>query len=287
MLFLSLKRENIQKEIDELEEQKELLIKEINKKLDEKNILLEEVNRISNEKNALHSKIRNRENFFIKHELMAIDTLTGLEFEEYFAKILLKLGYDANVTKASGDDGGDIIASKDNVKYVFQCKNYSDVVGNKAVQEVYTAKDIHKCDKAIVITNNYFTKQAKKEAEILCIELWNRDVLLKLLYEAFEFDVNNIDKKIYLKNTNKIDEILLEDDEDDEDPKLEEAIEEVIEYGQASTSFIQRRLKLGYARSGRILDQMAERGIISGYQGSKPREVLITKERWQELKKNL
>jgi len=63
-----------------------------------------------------------------------------------------------------------------------------------------------------------------------------------------------------------------------------EAIEVAVETRQASTSFIQRRFKVGYARAGRIIDQMEERGIISGYQGSKPREVLMTKERWQELK---
>ena len=73
------------------------------------------------------------------------------------------------------------------------------------------------------------------------------------------------------------------DEENDADPFLDEAIETVIETGQASTSFIQRRFKVGYARAGRIIDQMEERGIISGYQGSKPREVLMTKERWQEL----
>ncbi len=75
-------------------------------------------------------------------------------------------------------------------------------------------------------------------------------------------------------------------DEEDEgvDELLDEAIEMCIETGQASTSFIQRRFKVGYARAGRIIDQMEERGIISGYQGSKPREVLMSKERWQELK---
>ena len=79
----------------------------------------------------------------------------------------------------------------------------------------------------------------------------------------------------------EIEEGALEDDETD--PLLAEAIETVIETGQASTSFIQRRFKVGYARAGRIIDQMEERGIISGYQGSKPREVLMTKERWEEL----
>ena len=63
-----------------------------------------------------------------------------------------------------------------------------------------------------------------------------------------------------------------------------EAIDEVVQSGQASTSYIQRKFKVGYARAGRIIDQMEERGIISGYQGSKPREVLMTRERWEELK---
>ena len=75
-----------------------------------------------------------------------------------------------------------------------------------------------------------------------------------------------------------------DDEEDDTDPLLDEAIDLVVETGQASTSFIQRRFKVGYARAGRIIDQMEQRGIISGYQGSKPREVLMSKERWEELK---
>ena len=75
-----------------------------------------------------------------------------------------------------------------------------------------------------------------------------------------------------------------DEDNDGVDDLLDDAIEMCIETGQASTSFIQRRFKVGYARAGRIIDQMEERGIISGYQGSKPREVLMSKERWQELK---
>ena len=79
-----------------------------------------------------------------------------------------------------------------------------------------------------------------------------------------------------IENSNKTDkEIALEQAEDDDtDPFLMDAIETVVETGQASTSFIQRRFKVGYARAGRIIDQMEERGVISGYQGSKPREVL-------------
>lgn len=89
-----------------------------------------------------------------------------------------------------------------------------------------------------------------------------------------------------IENSNKSDkELMQEQAEDDEtDPFLNDAIEAVIEQGQASTSFVQRKFKVGYARAGRIIDQMEERGIISGYQGSKPREVLMSKERWEELK---
>ena len=90
-----------------------------------------------------------------------------------------------------------------------------------------------------------------------------------------------------IENSNKTDKELAAetgDPDDDTDPFLMEAIDVVVETGQASTSFIQRRFKVGYARAGRIIDQMEERGVISGYQGSKPRQVLMTMERWQELK---
>ena len=88
-----------------------------------------------------------------------------------------------------------------------------------------------------------------------------------------------------IENANSTDkEIDSQDEEDDTDPLLMDAIDVVVETGQASTSFIQRRFKVGYARAGRIIDQMEERGIISGFQGSKPREVLMSKERWAELK---
>lgn len=87
-----------------------------------------------------------------------------------------------------------------------------------------------------------------------------------------------------IEKVNTTDKELEEDLDDDTDPFLMEAIEAVIEMGQASASYIQRRFKVGYARAARIIDQMEERGIISGYEGSKPRKVLMPKERWEELK---
>ncbi len=70
----------------------------------------------------------------------------------------------------------------------------------------------------------------------------------------------------------------------DEDEMLPSAIEIVVETRQASTSMLQRRLKLGYARAARLMDAMEEKGIIGPFEGSKPRQVLITKERWIEMK---
>lgn len=75
-----------------------------------------------------------------------------------------------------------------------------------------------------------------------------------------------------------------DDGSDEEDPMLSSAIDVVVELGQASTSLLQRKLKLGYARAARLVDIMEERGIVGPYEGSKPRQVLISREQWLEKK---
>lgn len=72
-------------------------------------------------------------------------------------------------------------------------------------------------------------------------------------------------------------------DDSEVDELLEDAIEMVVEAGQASILMLQRRLRIGYSRAARIIDQMEERRIIGGYEGSKPRKVLISKEQWEEM----
>lgn len=74
------------------------------------------------------------------------------------------------------------------------------------------------------------------------------------------------------------------DGDDDLDELFYDAVDIVFEAGQVSVSMLQRRLKLGYNRAGRLVDQMEERGIVGPFEGSKPRSLLITKEEWKEMK---
>ena len=67
------------------------------------------------------------------------------------------------------------------------------------------------------------------------------------------------------------------------DEMLPAAVEVILETGQASVSMLQRRLKLGYARAARIVDEMEEKGIVGPFQGSKPRAILVTKEKWASM----
>ena len=76
------------------------------------------------------------------------------------------------------------------------------------------------------------------------------------------------------------------DDESDSDPMFQQAVEVVIDAGQASTSLLQRRCKLGYARAARIMDEMEMRGIIGPHEGAKPRAVLISRQQWLEMQMN-
>lgn len=68
-----------------------------------------------------------------------------------------------------------------------------------------------------------------------------------------------------------------------DDEILKKAIEVVVEAQSASTTLLQKRLKLGYARASRIVDELEEKGVIGPYEGSKPRKVLITKQQWYEM----
>lgn len=113
------------------------------------------------------------------------DDFTGIDYELYCLKILKDNGWDATLTKASGDQGVDIVASKNGNKVVFQCKKYSSAVGNKAVQEISAGRIHYSANHAIVVTNNKFTESAYQLAST------NRVILLH------HNDLFNLDNIIY------------------------------------------------------------------------------------------
>ena len=93
----------------------------------------------------------------------------------------------------------------------------------------------------------------------------------------------NEDIMEHLENVQTGDDADKETDAGDADEMLPQAIEVILEANQASTSLLQRRLKLGYARAARIVDQMEARGIVGPSEGSKPRQILITREQFYEM----
>ncbi len=105
-------------------------------------------------------------------------------------------------------------------------------------------------------------------------------------HSRVEFDQNVLETVENTEDTaNPLDEG--GDDDSGVDDRLAEAIEMVIADGQASISMLQRRMKIGYARAGRLIDDMANRGIVSKAVGSKPREVLITREEFEKIRETL
>ena len=116
----------------------------------------------------------------IDKNICLCDAMNGIEFERYLKHIFEKNGYRASVTRASHDYGADLILYYDRDKIVVQAKRYNSKIGIKAVQEVIGAMSYYKADKGIVVTNNYFTQQAKELSHSAGIKLIDRDGLIEL-----------------------------------------------------------------------------------------------------------
>ena len=118
----------------------------------------------------------NREEITETLAFARIDTMSGAEFEQCCAEILGNSGFEGiYITKGSGDFGGDILATKDQIKYVIQCKRYDSNIGVHAVQEVIASRSIYKAHVGVVMTNMYFTAPAKNLAKENNVILWDRD----------------------------------------------------------------------------------------------------------------
>ena len=114
-----------------------------------------------------------------------VDLMNGQEFERFVAELFSKMGFEAKITKTSGDQGIDIIASKNGDKIGIQAKCYSSTVGNGAIQEVAAGKNYYHLDKAMVITNNFFTDAARQLANANSIILWDRNNLIEKIERFF------------------------------------------------------------------------------------------------------
>jgi len=103
-----------------------------------------------------------------------LENISGYEYEEQCADELRKQGFQkVEVTRSSGDQGIDVIAWKDNLKYGIQCKHYQGSVSNKAVQEAFSGAKFYDCDIAVVMTNSTFTESAKELAHKIGVKLWS------------------------------------------------------------------------------------------------------------------
>lgn len=126
-----------------------------------------------------------KEKFNITNPFVVIDAMEGHTFEEWCAELLRKNGFvNVEVTPGSGDQGVDVTAVKDGIRYAIQCKCYSSDLGNKPIQEVYTGKNIYKCQVGVVMTNRHFTPGAKEAAEATGVLLWDRDKLEEMIVKA-------------------------------------------------------------------------------------------------------
>lgn len=112
-----------------------------------------------------------------------IDYMDGSDFEHYIADLLYTLGYTkVEVTPQSGDYGADVVAYHDGTKCVIQCKRHSKNCGQPPVREIFAAKAHYKAQRAIVVTNAYFSRAAQELAASTGVELWDRDVLSRMAH---------------------------------------------------------------------------------------------------------
>lgn len=116
-----------------------------------------------------------------KSGITEIDSMPGVQFEDYLLTLFRKLGYHVTQTKASGDFGADLILQKDGTRIVVQAKRYAKPVSVRAVQEAHSSLSIYGASAAWVVTNNYFTAAAIKLAKSNSVKLIDRDELMKLI----------------------------------------------------------------------------------------------------------
>jgi len=121
-----------------------------------------------------------------KSGIAEIDKMDGKTFEKYLEVMFERLGFKVERTRYIGDYGADLVTQRDGIKTVIQAKRHKDKVGVKAIQEAVAAKGYYGCEKAMVVTNSYYTNQAKELASKNQVELWDRKDVVKHLLQIKE-----------------------------------------------------------------------------------------------------
>ena len=222
-----------------------------------------------------------------KYSIKQLDNMDGHRFEYACADILRSNGFkNVKVTQGSGDFGVDIIASKNGLKYAVQCKCYSNKLNNKPIQEVIGGMAYYNCSKGAVMTNQYFTEPARELARVNNIELWDRDILISKSSKCKKDKT----KKVSGETSHEIiSDDMAENSKKEVNPEqqanmseisdsnlLWQAIDLILTTGNASTAFLQRKLRLGFPRAARTMDEIEEMGIIGPQGSSNPREIYYT-----------
>jgi restriction system protein len=231
------------------------------------------------------------------------------EFEIACCNELKKAGWDANATRASWDQGIDVIAKSNGLKLVVQCKKYESIVGNKAVQEIIAGREFEKANFAAVVSLTDFTKSAYQLATSANVILLHPDRILSLL------DVNRFDpnanysaldavsspqditellnsfieplcqaeesaQTLRSKRESNSDEFSDEEDEPDgstssDEVLVQKAIDIIQATGRATIPTLQRRLFIGNDRASAIMGILEKQGIVGPDKGGSPRDILV------------
>lgn len=109
--------------------------------------------------------------------MLDVDRFTGRQFEEYLQFLFRKLGFKTSLTPPQGDFGADLILERDGLRTAVQAKRFAGTVGVDAIQQVVAAMPFYECNRAIVVTNSYFSKRAQELAKANQVELWDRKKL--------------------------------------------------------------------------------------------------------------
>ncbi|XZK12696.1 restriction endonuclease [Clostridium perfringens] len=192
-------------------------------------------------------------------DIKYIDSLNGIEFENYLYKLFKSKGFTCTLTKQSNDYGADLILKHSNEEItIVQAKFYSNKVGISAIQEIVAAKKYYSANNCIVITNNYFTENAKELATCNSVHLFDRDNLINSNFGI----LNSIDKpNISTQLPSSLDIDLNE-------PFLVEATKLIINTPNVNTGYFQRKLRIGYTRALKIINTLEYLKILNRNNGS-------------------